>query len=262
MFRLAVAVSLLISAVCAVGMRSLRLVCIVFLLSMSVSSVLCQSPTGVLPFESFSGDQFEHVNIANLNLNLTIPLVQKPGRGLPFYYGMSYDSQVWQISGSTWKRTTYPNWIYQNPRQPSYVDTHTTFSCFGDGADRYFFSSFTDGFGVTHSISLTLQTLCGISQGAVQSNDGSGLTFFAKLNTSTGRIQQVSLYDRSGNLVGAQDTNGNQITSSFSNGTTTWTDTLAWIIHQGSSQKRKDALKGMMNTGFADPAFPFGASIT
>jgi len=37
---------------------------------------------------------------------------------------------------------------------------------------------------------------------------------------------------------------------------------LAWIIHQGSSQKRKDALKGMMNTGFADPAFPFGASIT
>ena len=38
--------------------------------------------------------------------------------------------------------------------------------------------------------------------------------------------------------------------------------TLAWIIHQGSSQKRKDALKGMMNTGFADPAFPFGASIT
>ena len=37
---------------------------------------------------------------------------------------------------------------------------------------------------------------------------------------------------------------------------------LAWIIHQGSSQKRKDALKGMMNTGLADPAFPFGASIT
>jgi hypothetical protein len=36
---------------------------------------------------------------------------------------------------------------------------------------------------------------------------------------------------------------------------------LAWIIHEVSSQKRKDALKGMMNTGFADPAFPFGASI-
>ena len=36
---------------------------------------------------------------------------------------------------------------------------------------------------------------------------------------------------------------------------------LAWIIHPVSSQKRKDALKGMMNTGFADPAFPFGASI-
>jgi hypothetical protein len=37
--------------------------------------------------------------------------------------------------------------------------------------------------------------------------------------------------------------------------------TLAWIIHEVSSQKSKDALKGMMNTGFARPAFPFGASI-
>ena len=36
---------------------------------------------------------------------------------------------------------------------------------------------------------------------------------------------------------------------------------LAWIIHEVSSQKSKDALKGMMNTGFARPAFPFGASI-
>jgi hypothetical protein len=38
-------------------------------------------------------------------------------------------------------------------------------------------------------------------------------------------------------------------------------DPLAWIIHEVSSQKSKDALKGMMNTGFARPAFPFGASI-
>jgi hypothetical protein len=36
---------------------------------------------------------------------------------------------------------------------------------------------------------------------------------------------------------------------------------LAWIIHEVSSQKRKDALKGMMITGFRHPAFPFGASI-
>ncbi|MGO9403679.1 MAG: hypothetical protein ACLPVW_09430 [Terriglobales bacterium] len=36
---------------------------------------------------------------------------------------------------------------------------------------------------------------------------------------------------------------------------------LAWIIQEVSSQKRKDALKGMMNTGFRHPASPFGASI-
>ena len=28
-------------------------------------------------------------------------------------------------------------------------------------------------------------------------------------------------------------------------------DCLAWIIHEFSGQKRKDALKGMMNTGFS-----------
>jgi glycine/D-amino acid oxidase-like deaminating enzyme len=39
-------------------------------------------------------------------------------------------------------------------------------------------------------------------------------------------------------------------------------EALAWIIHEVSSQKEKDALKGMMNTGFRHPAFPFGASIT
>src|SRR5438876_4395635 len=32
---------------------------------------------------------------------------------------------------------------------------------------------------------------------------------------------------------------------------------LTWIIHQVSSQKRKDALKGMMNTGFRTPSIPF-----
>ena len=36
---------------------------------------------------------------------------------------------------------------------------------------------------------------------------------------------------------------------------------LAWIIHDFTGEKRKDALKGVMNTGFfANPAFSFGAS--
>jgi hypothetical protein len=36
---------------------------------------------------------------------------------------------------------------------------------------------------------------------------------------------------------------------------------LAWIIHDFTGEKRKDALKGLMNTGFlANPAFSFGAS--
>jgi predicted nucleotide-binding protein len=58
------------------------------------------------------------------------------------------------------------------------------------------------------------------------------------------------------NIAGIQ-----QIRFSKANIKETFGDVLAWIIHEVSSQKRKDALKGMMNTGFRDPAFPFGASI-
>ena len=58
------------------------------------------------------------------------------------------------------------------------------------------------------------------------------------------------------NIAGIQ-----QMRFSKANIKETFGDVLAWIIHEVSSQKRKDALKGMMNTGFRDPAFPFGASI-
>src|SRR5439155_2114390 len=104
-----------------------------------------------------------------------------------------------------------------------------TFSCFGDGAVRFDFTSYTDGFGVTRPLNFRLQTLCGISQALISANDGSGLMFFAKLDTVRGTIQQVSLYDRAGNQAGA-DTNGNEITGSFSNDTTTWTDTLGTSV--------------------------------
>ena len=88
-------------------MRSLRWVCSVVLLSLSVSPVFCQSPTGVLPFESFSGDQFESVNVANLNLHVAIPFVKRAGRGIPFFYGLVYDSQIWAPTSGHW--TGAPN---------------------------------------------------------------------------------------------------------------------------------------------------------
>ena len=57
------------------------------LLSLLISGVAyAQVQTGTPPFGSFSGGPFDTVNNANLDVHFAIPIVNKAGRGLPFYY--------------------------------------------------------------------------------------------------------------------------------------------------------------------------------
>ncbi len=67
-----------------------------------------QVTTGLPPFGSFSGGPFDTVNNANLNVHFEIPVIVKPGRGLPFFYLLGNDSAVWYPSGGTW--TPVGNW--------------------------------------------------------------------------------------------------------------------------------------------------------
>jgi hypothetical protein len=41
------------------------------------------------------------INLANLNAHLTIPVLQKAGRGVPFSYNIAYDNSIWQPVGSS-----------------------------------------------------------------------------------------------------------------------------------------------------------------
>src|SRR5438094_9829710 len=70
-----------------------------------------QVATGTPPFGRFSGGP-DIVNNSNLNVHLSIPIINKAGRGLPFYYVLTYDSSVWwpwNSSGAgAW--TPVPNW--------------------------------------------------------------------------------------------------------------------------------------------------------
>ena len=59
------------------------------------ASSLGQVATGTPPFGSFSNGGFDTVNLANLNVHLGIPILSKPGRGLPFHYVMDYESSIW-----------------------------------------------------------------------------------------------------------------------------------------------------------------------
>lgn len=61
-----------------------------------------QVVTGYPPFGSFASNGFDSVDNANLNVHFAIPVVNKAGRGLPFYYVLNYDSSIWQRLGSNW----------------------------------------------------------------------------------------------------------------------------------------------------------------
>jgi hypothetical protein len=71
---------------------------------------------GPQPFGSFGGGSFDSVNLGNLNVNFTVPIVHKAGRGLPFNYDLKYANSVWypaEVSGSkNW--TPVANWGWQS----------------------------------------------------------------------------------------------------------------------------------------------------
>ena len=58
-----------------------------------------QVATGTPAFGSYGGGPFDTVNLGNLNVHFSIPILHKAGRGMPFNYDLSYDSSVW-TSGS------------------------------------------------------------------------------------------------------------------------------------------------------------------
>jgi len=54
-----------------------------------------QVSPGTPPFGSFGGGPFDIVNLGNLNVHFSIPVLHKAGRGVPFTFDLSYDSSIW-----------------------------------------------------------------------------------------------------------------------------------------------------------------------
>src|SRR5690348_6666398 len=70
-----------------------------------------QVQTGTPPFGSYGGGP-DIINLANLNAQLTVPVLHKPGRGLNFDYDLDYNSSVWYPVGSGGNQSWVPvfNW--------------------------------------------------------------------------------------------------------------------------------------------------------
>lgn len=221
-----------------------RLVLLLGILSICAGTAPAQVVTGIPPFAATIGP--DHVNPANLNIDLTIPIEKKPGRGLPFIYALSYNNSIWSPVSSSGVHTWTPIPVSQNNPASNWgfttgltawkgsLNTFTTVlgypPYYGTTETTY---SYTDPSGTPHGFlnfacyyEYSYGEQCG---GSTASQDGSGYSLCASSsgpNCVTDRSGRTNGGSLCGGIPGIQDTNGNCISSSGSNGTYTITDTL------------------------------------
>ena len=198
--------------------------------------------TGTPPFGSFGGGP-DVIDLANFNAHFTVPVFNKEGRGMPFNYGLAYDTSTWYpvTSGSTtsWQPVNW-GWGVQTQLTTGYVSfTETSFTgrqqvgSFGGFKDTYSELVFMTGPEHTHQFSgstFVWSGTCGTANGSLNAltADGSGYAFAA-----TGH-RDVDNYIPAGKLLNPPfnlsvsrskftDTNGNQISVNSSG---VFTDTL------------------------------------
>ncbi len=78
------------------------------------SAAQAQVATGMYPYGTFDSKGFDTINVGNLNVHLSIPILTKPGRGIPFSYRLTFDNSVWQPvtvnSAKYWEPVTGFGW--------------------------------------------------------------------------------------------------------------------------------------------------------
>ncbi len=227
---------------------------VVALVLFSSAPCFAQVQTGTPPFGSYGGGP-DIINLANLNAHLTIPIVQKAGRGTNFTYYLNLDSSVWYPVGSSGSQTWQPNGLPATAQYGSSAG-HTYFQTvrvqcpnpnypptLPKTLPSWYFTNYVyvDVYGVGHPFNITWENDGCQVTGAVQAlaTDGSGYTMSVDVNAN------VTVTPRSGGLfvpatasgTGAAsmtDKNGNQITESSSGVITDTLGTTALTI-AGSS---------------------------
>lgn len=84
-----------------------------------------QPITGIPPLSSTAGGPFDTVNLANLDVHFSIPVFSRAGKGIPFFYNLTYDSLIWAPVSSgglvTWKPATNWGWAPQTSAATGYM---------------------------------------------------------------------------------------------------------------------------------------------
>jgi YD repeat-containing protein len=102
-----------------------------------------QVVTGTPPFDSFGGGP-DVINLANVNVHLDVPVLNKPGRGTNLTYDLTYDSSVWYPVGSSgsqsWQPVSAFGWQGLTNGNSGYITYQTTYNsstCYNGGPTPY-----------------------------------------------------------------------------------------------------------------------------
>jgi hypothetical protein len=173
----------------------LRKILSVLLLVASAGLAMGQVITGTYPYGTFDNKGFDTINVGNLNVHFSIPVINKTGRGLPFWYNLSYDNSVWYpatVSGSqVWTPVQAFGWKGDTEIATGYLSYSQVTTQVGSGGQRsgeciyidYSDWVYHDTFGVSHQFNADTRynsypTNCGalITTGTSTARDGSGYT--------------------------------------------------------------------------------------
>ncbi len=230
-----------------------RIALCISLLGAVLHSALAQVASGVYTFGAFDSQGLDTINVGNLNVHLSLPVLNKAGRSLPFYYDLSYDSYVWypaSVNGVlSWTPVLNYGWRGDTEVSTGYLTYSTTTSTSssssgtrsGGGCTTINWSSWVyhDAFGVAHPFPGGTANYAGC-QGANQATltsvavDGSGYTLKVVNDT------QATLITKSGEIIAAPslsqtgtanltDSNGNEVSV---DGSGNFTDTTGQVVLQ------------------------------
>lgn len=79
-----------------------------FALFLAASVAKGQVATGVYPYGTYDAPGIDTINVGNLNVHLSIPVLHKAGRGLPFNANLIFDSSVYYPSSWYGSKTWAP----------------------------------------------------------------------------------------------------------------------------------------------------------
>ena len=148
---------------------------------------IAQVATGPQPFASFGGGPFDSVDLGSLNVNFSVPITQKVGRGAPFFYILSYNNSIWfptTVNGvMTWQPTS-TNYGWQSQNNAGMFGYLSHSAAHARCTPTGFSTSFTnyvyhDPLGATHPlVGASFSIDCGGGSSATDgtTQDGTGLT--------------------------------------------------------------------------------------